>query len=102
MFGLHDAGAIIGAVCAGPILLAKAGLLRGRRFTHGYGDHHKEFLAPFWNGAQFTDEMVTVDDRIVTGKAQAHVEFGIQMALSTAAIDSASEAARLRVFYTGS
>src|SRR5688572_10284188 len=32
----HERGAVVGAVCAGPLLLAAAGLLVGRRFTHGY------------------------------------------------------------------
>lgn len=98
---LHTAGSILGAICAGPILLAKAGLLRGRRFTHGYGDQHREFLAPYWLGASFTDESVCVEANIVTAKAQAHVDFAIEVATRAGAINSSAEAERLRTFYRG-
>jgi putative intracellular protease/amidase len=30
-----QAGAAIGGICAGPLLLAKASLLKGKRLTHG-------------------------------------------------------------------
>ncbi len=45
---LHSAnsrGVLIGAICAGPAILGKYEILKGKKFTHGYGDSHKDYLA---------------------------------------------------------
>jgi len=91
---------LIGAICAGPLLLAKAGILEGRKFTHGFGDHHGEFLAPFWDGADFVDESVVVDGNVVTAKPEAHIDFGVMLARLTNAITDA-KADYFRNFYKG-
>lgn len=96
----HSAGAWLGAICAGPLLLAKAGLLRGRRFTHGYGDHHRETLAPYWEGADFVDEAVVIDGRVVTAQAWAHVAFGTTL-LRALWLADAARADRLTAYYQG-
>jgi putative intracellular protease/amidase len=67
-----DARATIGAICAGPLLLGKAGLLRGRRFTHGYGP---DSSLPYWKDGTYVDQPVVVDDNIVTAKPQAYIDF---------------------------
>src|SRR5690348_12311455 len=41
---MSKAGAVLGAVCAGPVLLEQAGLLRGHRVAHGYAGPQLEFL----------------------------------------------------------
>lgn len=61
---------LIGAECAGPLIVAKAGLLKNKRFTHGYGELHKSYLKKFWKGATFTDKLIEIDGNIVTAKAQ--------------------------------
>ena len=72
----NDAGATFGAICAGPLLLARAGLLKGRRFTHGYGP---DSLLPDWQGGTFEDLPVVVDGNIVTAKPQAYIDFAIEV-----------------------
>ena len=72
----NDAGATFGAICAGPLLLARAGLLKGRRFTHGYGP---DSLLPDWQGGTFEDVPVVVDGNIVTAKPQAYIDFAIEV-----------------------
>jgi putative intracellular protease/amidase len=94
-------GIIIGAICAGPVVLAKAGTLKGRKFTHGYGDHNRELLAPFWAGALFIDAPVVVADHILTAKPEAHVEFAVTAAQLTGVVKSAEEADYFRNFYVG-
>ncbi len=94
---LEGAGAILGAICAGPVVLAKAGLLRGRRFTHGYGDAHREQLAPHWEGATFTDAAVERDGPIITAKAQAFAEFAATVFVAAGGNPEAAE--RKRAFY---
>jgi 4-methyl-5(b-hydroxyethyl)-thiazole monophosphate biosynthesis len=72
----HDAGATLGAICAGPLLLARAGLLKGRRFTHGYGP---DSPLPYWRDGSYEDQPVVVDGNIVTAKPQAYIDFAIEV-----------------------
>lgn len=75
----HEAGAALGAICAGPLFLAKAGILKGKRFTHGYGSRDPDFLSPYWEGGHFENQMVVVDGDIVTAKPEAHVDFAVEL-----------------------
>lgn len=95
------AGSVIGAICAGPVVLGKAGLLRGRRFTHGYGDHHREFLAPFWSGATYENRSVVEDGPLITAQAWAHVEFAVTLAARCDALPENRTAATVRAYYEG-
>lgn len=72
----HRSGATFGAICAGPRLLGRAGLLKGRRFTHGYGP---ESRLPDWEGGTYTDTPVVVDGAIVTAQPQAYIDFAIEL-----------------------
>jgi len=72
----NDAGATFGAICAGPLLLARAGLLKGRRFTHGYGP---DSPLPDWKDGSYQDQPVVVDGNIVTAKPQAYIDFAIEV-----------------------
>ena len=94
-------GVPIGAICAGPVLLAKAGILKGRQFTHGYGEHHKELLAPYWQGAEFQDMPVVEIDNIVTAKPEAYVDFAIAICKLAGAITDDGMAEYYSHFYKG-
>jgi protein deglycase len=59
---IHGSGGHAAAICAAPIVLAAAGMLRGKRATCFPG--FEEELA----GAVVMDEPVVVDGRIITGK----------------------------------
>ena len=98
--GARDAGALVGAICAGPLLLAKPGLLEKKRFTHGFKTLHQEFLAPFWEGATYVDELVVRDGNLITAMAEGHVDFAIEI---LAALDLFDEPWRelKREFYKG-
>jgi putative intracellular protease/amidase len=93
-------GTWIGAICAGPLLLANAGILKGRRFTHGFGEHYKEFLELYWDGANFVDEPVVEDKRVLTAKPEAHVDFGVKLASLVGAIPE-DRVEYYRHFYKG-
>jgi putative intracellular protease/amidase len=93
-------GILIGAICAGPLLLAKANLLKNRRFTHGYGNWHGDFLAQYWQGAIFTDEPLVVDGNIVTAKPEAHIDFAVEIARLAGAIEN-QKAEYYRNYYKG-
>jgi putative intracellular protease/amidase len=70
------AGAAFGAICAGPLLLARAGILKGRRFTHGYGPQSPY---PDWKDGTYEDQPVVVDGNIVTAQPQAYIEFAVEL-----------------------
>lgn len=55
-------GGLLGAICAGPMVLGHLGLLQGRRATC-YPGFEGEL-----EGAHYTAEPVTVDGNIITGK----------------------------------
>ena len=56
------AGRLVGAICAGPMVLGHLGLLRGRRATcyPGFEDQLE--------GAEYTAAQATIDGNIITGK----------------------------------
>ena len=57
-----NAGKIVGAICAGPLVLQQAGLLKGRKVT-SYPS-----VAPRLSGAQWEDSKVVIDGNIVTSQ----------------------------------
>ena len=95
---LDAKGALIAAICAGPLVLAKAGVLRGRRFTHGYGAFHRTLLAPFWEGARYEDAHVVEDGTLITAQPQGTIELAIRFASRLGALEDDDEA-RYRARY---
>jgi 4-methyl-5(b-hydroxyethyl)-thiazole monophosphate biosynthesis len=81
----NQAGATFGAICAGPRLLGRAGLLKGRRFTHGYGANSR--LAD-WEGGSYVDQLVVVDGNIVTAEPQAYLDFAVDLLYAAGLRDS--------------
>ena len=68
-----NAGKITSAICVAPEILAKAGLLKGKRATVWEGS--KNILTD--SGAQYTGESVTQDGLIITGNGpEAAKAFG--------------------------
>lgn len=59
----YENGKLVAAICAGPTVLGKAGILRGIRATC-YPGMDKEL-----GGADYTDEKVVVDKNIITGRS---------------------------------
>ena len=70
-------GKILGAICISPVILAKAGVLEGKRATvwHSIMDKSPVKILKE-NGAEFIDEKVVRDGNIITGNGpQAAKEF---------------------------
>jgi protease I len=69
-------GKILGAICIAPVILARAGVLKGKRATvWDSGGEQERILTDA--GALCTGEAVTVDGKVVTGNGpQAAEEFG--------------------------
>ena len=71
---VYDAGGFAAAICAGPTILAKLGLLEGKRATCYPGMENQ------MAGAVMQDAGVVRDGRIITGRAAgAAEEFGFAL-----------------------
>lgn len=70
---VYNAGKIVGAICIAPVILANAGLLKGKKATV----FNSEAAHLVEKGAIYTGEPVTQDGRIVTANGPASsVGFG--------------------------
>jgi protease I len=70
---------VLGAICLAPAILAKAGVLKGRKATVYKGEEFIGILKE--NGADYTGDRVTVDGKIVTAHGpDAAAEFGEKLA----------------------
>jgi len=73
----YEQGKIVGAICIAPVILANAGLLKGRKATV-FPDGADILKA---KGANYTGGTVEVDGRIITGNGPAAAQqFGEKLA----------------------
>lgn len=78
---LHQRGCLVAAICISPVILAKAGLLKGRKATVFPSATTLNELKKA--GALTSDAPVVVDGKIITGKGpEAAKEFGKKVAES--------------------
>lgn len=96
----NEQGLWIAAICAGPLVLAKAGILKGRQIAHGYGPEQLEFLKSYFEDVYLTDEKFVCDGNILTAKPDAHIDFAVELACRLGAAD-VSKANRLKDYYRG-
>jgi len=72
---LNKKGKVIAAICGGPAVLARAGILKGRRYNSSLAEERKgEF-----EGAIHDDQNVVEDDNIVTALPNAYVDFALTL-----------------------
>ena len=62
---MFEAGKIVSAICASPVVLARSGILKGKKATVYPATEEKKEIESA--GAFFTGQTVTVDGKIVTG-----------------------------------
>jgi putative intracellular protease/amidase len=87
---LNIIGAILGAICAGPILLEQAGLLSNRRIAHGYKGAQLQCLLDqgHFKNTVLTDEATIIEENIVTARPDSFVDFAVEVAALSNAIES--------------
>lgn len=91
----NEAGRLIGAICAAPMVLGKLGILNGKRATCYPG------FDQYLDGATYTGEMVTVDGNIITGKGPgAAMAFAYQL-LSAFVTEQEVDALKKGMIYEG-
>ncbi len=74
----HEAGKLIAAICAAPIVLARLGILRDRKFTMYPG------FDRYLGGLRYTDNKTETDGNVITGKGPGAV-FAFAAAIAKAA-----------------
>jgi putative intracellular protease/amidase len=98
LIAAHRRGAWLTGICAGSLVIARAGLLKGRRATHNYTAEHATpdvvaCVAPIYDGIVFERADVVVDAPFITAQHWAHVPFAAAVARSLGVL-SPDEAAR--------
>lgn len=91
---------LIAGICAGPSVLAKAGIIKGKRIAHGYQKEQLEFLKEIFKDVILTDDLFVSDKNIITAKPEAHIDFAVEIACRLDAVD-ASKSGRLKEYYRG-
>jgi len=75
----HAEGALMGAICAGTIPLARSGLLHHRKHTSNGHDYLAKHVPGFDEGASYDNELCVRDGSIITASGLGYVEFGAEM-----------------------
>ena len=78
-------GALLAGICAGSLVLASAGLLKGRRATHNYTAEHAPpekvaATAQFWVGMHFQRANLVQDGQFITAQPWAYRQFAAAVA----------------------
>lgn len=90
----------LAAICAGPLVLAKAGVLRGKKIAHGYGPKELDFLKSYFTDVNLSDAAFECDESILTAKPEAHIEFAVELACRLGVID-AGRSGKVKDYYRG-
>ncbi len=97
---LASHGAVFGAICAGPFLLARAGLLAGRRCSHGFGPEARDFLAPWLRDVRLCDARISLDGNCITARADAWLDFSLALADRLGVVRDPAHRARVLKAYS--
>lgn len=89
------AGRVVGAICGGPYLLGRAGLLKDRAYTATLTATQRESL--FLPEENFVYQDVVKSGNLITAQGHAFVEFG----LALAGVLGIPKLERARHFYSG-
>jgi 4-methyl-5(b-hydroxyethyl)-thiazole monophosphate biosynthesis len=90
---------LLGAVCAGPLALAQAGVLVGHAYTQaGVYPESDQYR---WDGAELRRELLVESGHIITALPEAHVDFAIAVARRLGVFDDDRDAEIKRGFYKG-
>lgn len=81
---LNDENKLLAAICAGPRFLAKAGILKDKKYTTSletWEDYQKDLFEeedPFPR-ENYINERVVVDKNVITSKGHAFVDFAVEI-----------------------
>ena len=77
---------LMAGICAGNLVLAYAGVLKGRRATHNYTQEHAhtdkvEASARYWKGSFFERANIVIDDNVITAQPWAYRDYAAAIAV---------------------
>jgi putative intracellular protease/amidase/ADP-ribose pyrophosphatase YjhB (NUDIX family) len=96
----NQAGLWVAGICAGPSMLGKAGILKGRKIAHGYGKQQLDYLKEIFRDAILSEDRFVVDGNIITAKPEAHIDFAVEIACRLDVVD-ANKSNQLKEYYRG-
>ncbi|MGE7624781.1 DJ-1/PfpI family protein [Viridibacillus sp. NPDC096237] len=67
---------VIASISSSPMLLAKAGLLKGKKYTVGLLEEHREQCGLF-NDANYVEDLVVQDGNIITARGSGFIKWGV-------------------------
>lgn len=88
----------IASICGGPLFLAKAGVLQGKKYTCGIPEEDR-IASGVFEDAEYLDEDVVSDKNLVTAKGYATIDFAIAVADKVGAFESASQREQFTSFW---
>ncbi|OBZ12949.1 MULTISPECIES: DJ-1/PfpI family protein [Bacillales] len=69
---------VIASISSSPYLLAKAGLLKGKRYTIGMLPEHRAQTGVF-DEELYSEELVVQDGNLLTARGRGFIEFGLRL-----------------------
>jgi putative intracellular protease/amidase len=101
---LANRDVLLAGICAGNLILAAAGVLKGRRGTHNYTSEHADAenvdaTTKYWDGMVFERANLVKDGCIITAQPWAYREYAAAVAQVLGVLTS-DEAAELRNYPT--
>jgi protein deglycase len=66
---------VIAGISSSPLLLAKAGLLKGKKYTAGLNEQAREESGVF-EKENYSEDLVVEDGKIITARGRGFIEFG--------------------------
>ncbi|CAM3829968.1 DJ-1/PfpI family protein [Parendozoicomonas haliclonae] len=92
-------GSLVAAICAGPFLLARAGILVGRSHTNA-AIYPREVVS-VWDGSRFLKQPLVVDGSVITALPEAFIDFAIAIGQRMGCFKNNEQAERTRRYYKG-
>lgn len=101
----HTARLIVAGICAGVLVLADSGILKGHKITHNYlakyaSEEVVKLTTNFWNGTDYEDSLCVVSGNIVTAMPNGYIEFATTLA-EKLGIHSVERAKQMNRYYKG-
>lgn len=96
---IHGRGGLVAAICAGPLALALAGVLRGHAYVQA--GFYPQSIQHVWDGAEERRDPVVVSGNVITALPEAHIDFAIAIGRHLGVFADEAEAEARREYLKG-